>query len=73
VLYYGPSEANYDAWISYRRPNVFKHVDWEIQLNVRNIGVGKKLIPTAAQPDGTIAQWRIAEPMTWTLSSKFIF
>lgn len=73
VLYHGPSEANYDAWISYRRANVFRNVDWEMQLNVRNIGAGKQLIPTAAQPDGTICQWRIAEPMTWTLSSKFIF
>jgi len=73
VLYYGPAETNYDAWISYHRSKVFRNVDWELQLNVRNIGVGRKLIPTAAQPDGSIAQWRIAEPMTWTLSSKFIF
>lgn len=72
-LYYGDSEIQYDAWVSYRRAKVFRNIDWEIQLNVRNIGVGKELIPTAVQPDGTIAQWRIAEPMTWTLSSKFNF
>jgi hypothetical protein len=42
-------------------------------LNIRNIGVGKKLIPVVAQPDGSIAQWRIAEPMTWSLSTKFDF
>ena len=73
VLYYGPSEIQYDGWVSYRHPHIFRKVDLELQLNVRNIGVGKKLIPTVAQPDGTIAQWRIAEPMTWTLSSKFSF
>jgi hypothetical protein len=71
--YYGPGESEYDAWISYRRPNIFRHVDWSLQLNVQNIGVGKKLIPVVAQPDGSIAQWRIAEPMTWSLSSKFSF
>ncbi len=73
TLYYGPSEIQYDGWVSYRRPHIFRKVDLELQLNVRNIGVGKKLIPTVAQPDGSIAQWRIAEPMTYTLSSKFSF
>lgn len=73
ALYYGPSEATYDSWVSYTRPNIFRKIDWMVQLNVRNIGVGKKLIPTVAQPDGSIAQWRIAEPMTVTLSSKFSF
>ena len=71
TLYYGPSEMNVDAWITYRRDKVFKNVDWELKLNVRNIGVGDELIPTAVQPDGTVCQWRIAEPMTWTLSSQF--
>lgn len=73
TLYYGPSEMNVDAWITYRREKIFKNVDWELKLNVRNIGVNEELIPTVTQPDGTIAQWRIAEPMTWTLSSQFNF
>lgn len=73
VLYFGPDETQFDAWVSYSRPHVFHGIDLDIQLNVRNIGVGKKLIPTVAQPDGTIAQWRIAEPMTWTLSTKLSF
>jgi len=73
VLYYGPSETLCDAWISYNLPNIFRHVNLALQLNVRNIGVGKKLIPTAAQPDGTQSQFRIAEPMTETLSATFEF
>ncbi|HEY9154322.1 MAG TPA: hypothetical protein VIM69_04285, partial [Opitutaceae bacterium] len=71
--YWGPSETIFDGWLSYSRPKIFRNVDWSIQLNVRNIGVGKKLIPVVAQPDGSIAQWRIAEPMTWTISTKFDF
>lgn len=73
VLYYGPSETRWDAWVSYSRPNIYKNVNLDLQLNIRNIGVDEKLIPTVAQPDGSIAQWRIAEPMTWTLSARFSF
>jgi len=73
VLYYGSSETNFDLWMSYWRGKVFRNVNWSLQLNVRNVGVGKKLIPVSAQPDGSIATWRIAEPMTWTLTSKFEF
>ncbi len=72
-LYFGPAEVEYDAWVSYRRADVFKHANCTVQLNVRNIGVDKKLIPVVAQPDGSIAQWRIAEPMTWSLSVRLDF
>ena len=70
--YYGPAETNYDAWIgySYRLP---RNIRWSMQLNVRNLGVNRKLIPVAAQPDGSIAVNRIAEPMTWSLTNKFDF
>ena len=70
--YYGPAETNYDAWIgySYRLP---RNIRWSMQLNVRNLGVNRKLIPVAAQPDGSIAVNRIAEPMTWSLSNRFEF
>jgi outer membrane receptor protein involved in Fe transport len=69
--FYAPSETNYDAWIGYRRR--FEHFDWRIQLNVRNIGVDEELIPVSAQPDGSIAGWRIAPSQTWTLRSTFSF
>lgn len=73
VLYYGPAETTLDLWVSYWRGKVFRNVNWSLQLNLRNVGVGKKLIPVSSQPDGGIATWRIAEPMTWTLTSKFEF
>jgi hypothetical protein len=70
--YFGSALTNYDAWIGYSRR--LKHgIDWSVQLNVRNIGVGKELIPVAAQPDGSIAAYRTAEPQTWTLSNTFKF
>ena len=69
--HYGPSETNYDAWIGYRKK--FRYFDWRIQLNVRNIGVGEELIPVAAQPDGSIAGWRIAPEETWKVSTTFTF
>jgi hypothetical protein len=70
--YYGPAETNYDAWIGYsdRLP---RNIRGSMQLNVRNLGVNRKLIPVAAQPDGSIAVNRIAEPMTWSLTNKFDF
>jgi hypothetical protein len=69
--YYAPAETNYDGWIGYRRK--FKSFDWRIQLNVHNIGVGNELIPVLAQPDGSIAGWRIAPSQFWSLRSTFMF
>jgi hypothetical protein len=73
TLYMGPSRTTFDAWISYRRPEIYKKVDLQVKLNVRNIGVGDKIVPTATQPDGTIRAWRISEPMTATLRTEFTF
>lgn len=70
--YYGSAEVNYDAWIGFRR-KIFSGLTWKIQLNVRNIGVRDKLIPVAAQPDGSICGWRIAEPMTTSLVNTVEF
>ena len=67
----GPVESSYDAWIGYRRK--FRYFDWRVQLNVYNIGVGKELIPVSAQPDGSIAGWRIAPEQRWTLRNTFSF
>ena len=72
-LHYGPSETNFDAWVSYGKKIANDKIDWKVQLNVRNIGVGKELIPVATQPDGTVAVSRIAPPMTWTIRNSFDF
>ena len=68
----GPSETNYDAWISYERRLTDK-VNWSIQLNVNNLFAKKSLIPTWANPDGTIAQVRLPADTTWTLRNTFSF
>jgi hypothetical protein len=69
--FYGPSQTNYDAWVSYRRK--FEKFTWSAQVNVRNLGVGNELIPVSAQPDGTPNSWRIREAQTWSLRSTFSF
>lgn len=69
--YYGPSETNFDAHIGYTRK--FRTFTWSVQLNVRNIGIGDELIPVSAQPDGSIASWRIRAEETWSLRSTFTF
>lgn len=69
--YKGPSELNYDAWIGYSRK--FGKIDWNIQLNVRNITAGNELIPITVQPDGSGGTYRIRPPRTWQLTNTFKF
>jgi hypothetical protein len=68
----GPSEVNYDAWLSYERA-LGRKITWSVQLNVRDLFSESRLIPTAANPDGTIAQARIPSQTTWTLRNTFKF
>jgi hypothetical protein len=70
--FYGPSEIHYDAWISYHHA-LPRHIQWKAQLNLQSIGVGNKLIPIIAQPNGQVAAWRIDEPMTWAVTNTFTF
>jgi hypothetical protein len=46
--FYGTTEINYDAWIGYGR-KFRNRYSWNIQLNLKNIGVGDELIPVNAQ------------------------
>ncbi len=75
--YYGPSEVNVDVWVGYskRLPRkIFsRNVDWNVQLNVTNLGEGNKLIPVTVEPDGTPATYRIAPHQYITLSNTFKF
>jgi hypothetical protein len=70
--YVGPAETNVDAWIGYSRKLTDK-IDWQIQLNLRNITTDKELIPVTVQPDGTMAVGRIPETFSWTLTNTFKF
>jgi len=69
----GDSELNLDLWFSYNRPLLNDKVNWKIQLNVRNLTGDDDLIPTFANPNGTVAAWRIREPRTFILSNSFRF
>ena len=71
--YRGPAETNIDLWVGYGRKEVFRGVDWRVQLNVRNVFQGDELIPITTQPDGTPAGYRIAPVRTFTLSNTFKF
>jgi hypothetical protein len=75
--YYGPSESNIDLWVGYSRRlprKIFSQtIDWNIQLNVSNVGKGNDLIPVTVQPDGTPATYRIAPHQYWYLTNTFKF
>jgi len=70
--YRSPALDDFDAWISYQR-KVWKNVNWSIQFNIRNIGVGNELIPLTTEPDGTPATYRIRPPQVWELTNTFNF
>ncbi len=69
--YYGPKQTDFDLWVGYSRK--FKKFNFKAQLNVKNVGVGEELIPVEAQPDGSIAAWRIREPQYISLRTTFSF
>ncbi|HTT56046.1 MAG TPA: TonB-dependent receptor plug domain-containing protein [Opitutaceae bacterium] len=70
--YMGPSETDFDLWVGYSR-KIWKGITWNIQLNVRNVGVGNELIPITTEPDGSPATYRIRPPQTWELTNTFDF
>ena len=66
------SEDYMDAWISYET-NIGDDKVWSIQLNVYNLFAKDDLVPTQANPDGTIAQVRIPGETTWAISNTIRF
>ena len=71
--YRGPTEMNIDLWLGYGRKNVFRGIDWRVQLNVRNIAQHDSLIPITTQPNGLAAGYRIAPVEVWSVSNTFKF
>ena len=61
-----------DLWAGYERMLTDK-IKWRVQLNVRSAGEDVSLIPLSVQPDGTPAQFRIQEGMTWSLTNTISF
>jgi hypothetical protein len=70
--YKGPADTNFDFWVGYSH-RVWRNIDWNIQLNVRNAFVGNELVPISTEPDGTPAAYRIRPPQTWQLTNTFKF
>lgn len=70
--YRGPAETNFDFFIGYHR-RIARNIDWRIQLNIRNLFEGNRLIPINAQPDGSAAGFRIAPYQTWMITNTFTF
>lgn len=70
--YFGESEGIYDMWFSYGRKLTAK-INWRVQLNIKNVGVGNELRPLFVWPDGTVVQWLIKDPQRWTVTNTFTF
>lgn len=71
--YYGPTETNVDAWITYNT-RVLKDMALQLQLRIRNITSGSgDFIPVAANPDGEVALWRIGAPRSFEFSARLRF
>ena len=71
--YYAPAEANVDLFASYTRRLRQDHVEWKVQLNVRNLVGRQGTIPITAQPDGSPASVRLAPDRRWYLTNSFGF
>jgi outer membrane receptor protein involved in Fe transport len=68
--YWGPDQTSVDLFFSYSRKIFNNKVNWRLQFNIRNVFFDKHdLIPIVAQPDGSIAEVRVAPPRVFTLTS----
>ncbi len=70
--YWGSSQHWVDLWAGYER-KITSKVNWHVQLNLRNVGQKPHVTPISVEPDGTPAQYRIEEGLTWTLTNTFTF
>jgi len=84
---FGPSELEFDFWLSYQRRVFSDRVLWKLQLNVRNAFTNDELIPIQAQQVDIYSKYpafdankasgyrlyRIAAPRTIELRSTFKF
>lgn len=69
---YGSTETSVDMWVGYSRM-ISNRARWDIQLNVRDVGSSKGLVPVSANADGTPAAMRIKEGMRWELRNTISF
>jgi hypothetical protein len=68
----GEADSHFDLWIGHSRKLTDK-INWRIQLNLRNVGESKSLVPVVRNPNGEIAYSRIQEGMVWQLTNTLEF
>lgn len=68
----GDADEHFDLWLGYSR-KITSRINWRVQLNLRNVGESKKLVPIVRNPNGEIAYSRIQEGMMWQLTNTFEF
>jgi len=70
--YWSDTYDHIDLWAGYER-QLNDKIKWRVQMNLRNVGEDVGLVPLSVQPDGSAAQYRIQEGMTWSLTNTFSF
>lgn len=70
--YFSKAQTTYDAFLRHSR-RIGKRYNWTTALHIRNIGIGNKIVPTFADPDGSISSYRIREPQSWAFSNTLEF
>lgn len=72
---YGPTDTQVDLSLGYR--NRFKlrgaSVAWNVGVNVRNLNARDRIIPIAANADGSYGTFRIPPERTWSVTNSFTF
>jgi len=71
--FYGPCETNVDAWIRYQRSILKGKVGLMLEFRVYNLTSNDALIPVAAQPDGSIASYRIPSDRRIEFTTRLAF
>ena len=71
--YYDETTNFVDFWIGYRFKAFGDKVDWNIQLNVRNLFADTDPVAVQFQPDGSIARVAVPVPRQFILSNTFSF
>ena len=70
--YWSKNKDWVDLWVGYNI-KLSKKIGWRMQVNLRNVGQKPHLTPISVQPDGTPAQYRIEEGLTWQLTNTLTF
>jgi hypothetical protein len=69
---YAPHETGYDLWFSYKH-KITNKINGSIQLNLRDLFAGHRLIPISSNPDGTYGQYRLGGDTSWELTTRLEF